>query len=200
MGIRVPRMIETSFFDKRLLTLKDTIYLGYYYRHDLINLSQSLLDSPGTDVMSGLREKHSDPKYAEINKLWQNAKFNENAMQWINYYPAKDFPQSLVDDAASYLRLNGVHRAWISRIDPGYCAPWHWDVDDNENLYLEKGEIKRYSITMCSPTMGHIFIIGQDYLYDVPVGSIFKWKNFKEWHTGINAGMSPKFTFHILGY
>ena len=88
----------------------------------------------------------------------------------------------------------------ISRVDPGYMAPWHWDVDDNEQAYLQKGEIKRYSITMCSPTMGHIFVIGDDYIYGAPEGSIFKWNDHRAWHTGINAGMTPKFTFHILGY
>jgi hypothetical protein len=194
-------MITTSVFDKRLLTsLNSTIYLGYYYRHNLIDLAKELLDNPGTDVMAGLTAHKDDPGYAGINKMWQDAKFNTNAMQWINYYPGKDFKQELVDDIANYLRLSGVHRAWISRIDPGYIAPWHWDVDENEQVYLEKGEIKRYSITLCSPAMGHIFIIGDDYIYNTPEGSIFKWKNYKEWHTGINAGMTPKFTLHILGY
>jgi hypothetical protein len=193
-------MIETSFFDKRLLNLKNTIYLGYYYRHNLIELASALTTNPGTDVMAGLQAHANDPGYDEINNMWQAAKFNPSAMQWINYYPGKDFAQELVDDVAKYLRLNGVHRAWISRVDPGYFAPWHWDVDDNEAEYLKKGEIKRYSITMCAPTMGHIFVIGDDYIYGTPEGSIFKWKNHREWHTGINAGMTPKFTFHILGY
>jgi len=194
-------MIITSVFDKRLLTsLKSTIYLGYYYRHNLINLTKELTSNPGTDVMAGLEAHKDESGYADINKMWQDAKFNTNAMQWINYYPGKDFTQDLVDDVAKYLRLSGVHRAWISRIDPGYMAPWHWDVDDNESTYLQKGEIKRYSMTLCSPAMGHIFIVGDDYIYNVPEGSIFKWKNYKEWHTGINAGMTPKFTFHIIGY
>ena len=193
-------MIETSFFDKRLLSLKDTIYLGYYYRHNLIELSEQLVDVPGTDVMQGLQQHKDSPKYRDIHKLWQDSKFNESSMQWINYYPGKDYSQDLVDDVAFYLRLNGVHRSWISRVDPGNYAPWHYDVDDNESTYLKKGEIKRYSITMCRPTIGHIFVIGQDHLYNCPEGSIFKWKDHNQWHMGINGGMKPKFTFHILGY
>lgn len=193
-------MIETSFFDKRFLKLKNTIYLGYYYRHDLVAIAKELEGNPGTDVMAGLTARAELPAYSDINNMWKTANFNPAAMQWINYYPGKDFTQELVDDVAKYLRLNGVHRAWISRVDPGYYAPWHWDVDDNENSYLEKGPIKRYSITMCTPQMGHIFVIGDDYLYGAPEGSIFKWKNHREWHTGINAGLNPKFTFHILGY
>jgi hypothetical protein len=200
MGIWVFRMIETSQFDKRFLSLKSTTYLGYYYRHDLSELVKSLTDNPGTDVMSNLQRHTETPAYKEIHSLWESSKFNKDSMQWINYYPSKDYSQELVDDISFYLRLNGVHRSWISRVDPGNFAPWHWDVDDNEQEYLMKGEIKRYSITLCEPTMGHIFIVGEDYLYNAPQGSIFKWNNHREWHTGINAGMTPKFTFHILGY
>lgn len=193
-------MIESSKFDKRLLTLTSTIYLGYYYRKDLSELVSSLSNKEGTDVMANLQRHKETPEYKKIHDLWNQAKYNQNSMQWINYYPGQDFDSSLVDDVQFYLRLTGVHRAWISRVDPGNYAPWHWDVDDNEEEYLKKGEIKRYSITLCQPTMGHIFIIGEDYLYNSPEGSIFKWKNHREWHTGINAGLTPKFTFHILGY
>ena len=80
-------MIESSFFDKRLLNLKDTIYLGYYYRHDLIALTGELSKKPGTDVMANLKHRAGEPVYGEINKMWQDANFNTNAMQWINYYP-----------------------------------------------------------------------------------------------------------------
>jgi hypothetical protein len=194
-------MIQESVYNKRLLTsLKSTIYLGYYYRHNLVELTKELTTKPGTDVMAGLKSHNQDPGYADINAMWEQANFNPASMQWINYYPEKDYSQALADDVAFYLRLNGVHRSWISRVDPGYMAPWHWDVDDKEQEYLAKGEIKRYSITMCPPTTGHIFIVGEDYLYNVPSGSIFKWKNHREWHTGINGGLTPKFTFHILGY
>ena len=153
-------MIETSFFDKRWLSLKDPVYLGYYYRHDLIALAKQLTDKKGTDVMANLQSHANDPGYSDIHKLWQDANYNTNAMQWINYYPGLDFDQALVDDVAFYLRLKGVHRSWISRVDPGYFAPLHWDVDDNESEYLKHGDIKRYSITMCAPTIGHVYLNG----------------------------------------
>lgn len=194
-------MIETSVFDKRLLSLKSCAFLGYYYRYDLAELVNTLLLKEGTSVTTDPSRWNFDTSgYTDIYKMWQAANFNPNSIKWINYYPGKDYPQELVDDVAGYLRLNGVHRSWISRIDPGYYAPWHWDVDDNEETYLQKGSIKRYSLTLCEPTLGHIFILGEDYLYNTPHGSIFRWNKYKEWHAGINAGITPKFMLHVIGY
>jgi hypothetical protein len=140
------------------------------------------------------------PGYSEIYKMWNDANFNKNAIKWTNFYPSTHYPQEVVDDVAKHLGLIGVHRSWISRVDPGNFAPWHWDVDDNEQEYLKKGTIKRYSIMLSGPTFGHIFILGDDYYYNTPAGTILEWNNYKEWHSGINAGMKPKYMFHIIGY
>lgn len=192
-------MIESSVFDKRLLSLSSCAYLGYYYRRDLSNIISEL--GEGVPVTTDPSRWNMDTAgYSEIYKMWQDANFNPNAIKWTNYYPATHFDSDLVNDVATYLRMNGIHRAWISKVDPGYFAPWHWDVDDNEQTYLEKGPIKRYSITLSEPTIGQIFILGKDYLYNTPQGSIFKWNNYKEWHSGINASMVPKYMFHIIGY
>jgi hypothetical protein len=192
-------MIEESAFDKRLLNLNSSAFLGYYYRRNLLKITSNLTD--GIPVTTDLSRWNLETTgYSEIYKMWQNAKFNPNSIKWINYYPDTHFDVDLVNDVAFYLRLTGVHRAWISRVDPGYYAPWHWDVDDNESTYLEKGQIKRYSVMLDKPAIGHVFILGEDYLYNTPVGAIFKWNNYKEWHAGINAGLTPKFMLHILGY
>jgi hypothetical protein len=194
-------MIETSVFDKRLLSLKNCAFLGYYYRYDLTALISSLSVQEGTTVSTDLARWNTDTDgYTDIYKMWQAARFNANAIKWTNYYPNIHYPESIVTGIERYLRLTGVHRSWISRVDPGYYSPWHWDVDDNEADYLTKGPIKRYSIMLGEPTMGHIFVIGDDYLYNSPQGAIFKWNNYKDWHTGINAGMTPKYMLHILGY
>ncbi len=191
----------SSYYDRRLLNLKSSIYLGSYRRIQWSDLIIDLQNKQGVEVTTNPEYWNLDtPGYSEIYKMWQDANFNKNSIKWTNYYPGTHFAQELVDDVAFYLRLTGVHRSWISRVDSGFIAPWHWDVDDNESAYLEKGPIKRYSVIMGNPTLGHIFILGDDYIYNVPWGSIFKWNNYKEWHSGINAGMCPKFMFHIIGY
>lgn len=194
-------MIKGSVFDKRLLSLKSSVYLGYYYRFNLEELIDSLSNQSGADVVIDPSQWNMNTDgYAEIYDMWRSANFNLASIKWSNYYPSINYTQDLVDDVAKYLRLKGVHRSWISRIDPGYYAPWHWDVDDKEAEYLSKGPIKRYSIMLGKPTIGHVFILDEDHLYNVPEGSIFKWKDYKSWHAGINAGMMPKFMFHIIGH
>ena len=79
-------------------------------------------------------------------------------------------------------------------------APWHWDVDDNEDEYLKHGDIVRYTIIPKQFANGHIFILGNDYFYNLDEGKIIPWSSHKEWHSGINAGLEPNWMFHILGY
>ncbi len=191
---------NSAHFDKKLLALESSIFLSTYRRINWNEVIVSLLEKEGSAVTTDPSRWNTDTTgYNEIYAMWKNANFNSDSIKWINYYPRVHFDQSLVDDIADYLNVN-VHRAWISRIDPGYFAPKHWDVDDNENEYLLKGDISRYSILMGDPTHGHIFILGDDYLFNCPKGSIFKWNNHRDWHSGINAGMVPKFMFHLIAY
>lgn len=189
----------TATYDKRLLKLSSCSFLNTYRR---MNLSDIVLNlNEGEPVTTDpTRWNLENNEYGKIEKLWADADFNPASIKWINYYPDKHFTKELENDVAFYLRLNGVHRSWISRVDPGFYSPWHWDIDDREEKYLEKGEIKRYSVMMGHKIPGHIFMLGKDYLYDLPIGSIFRWNNYKDWHAGINAGLEPKFMFHLIGW
>lgn len=190
-----------SYYDRRLLSLNSCSFLNSFKKVDWNELIKELETRSGVDLCydSSHWKNSNDIKYQQIKKTWDDCNFNKQSVKWTNYYPDKDFSQSITDSVAKYLRVN-IHRSWISRIDPGFCAPWHWDVDDNEERYLKLGIPKRYSILIGPPTLGHIFLLGNDYIYNVPQGSIFKWKNYKEWHSGVNVGMKPKWMFHLLGY
>jgi len=189
-----------AYFDHRLYSLKDCIFLNSFKRVNWNEVITSLDKIDGVPVTTDpARWNLDNSEYSKIYKMWNDSKFNPASIKWTNYYPGTHFDESITASAAKYLRVN-VHRSWISRVDPGYYAPWHWDVDDNEEEYLSKGQPKRYSIMMDPPAMGHIFILGNDYIYNVPQGTIFKWNNYKEWHAGINAGLTPKYMFHLLAY
>jgi hypothetical protein len=101
---------------------------------------------------------------------------------------------------ANYLGLSGVHRSWISSVEPGYMAPLHFDYDDQMEQYLTKGIPKRFTFFISKPAHGHIFILGEDYHFNNPQGTVIEWDNYKEWHSGINAGMQIKYQFHLIGY
>jgi hypothetical protein len=141
----------------------------------------------------------STPGYLEIYKMWEESKFNMSSIKWINYYPTTHYPSLIDDQMCEQLGINKL-RSWISQIDPGYCAPWHWDVDDNESAYLELGEIQRYSCFISKPNNGQMFQLGNQYYTSQPQGTIVKWNNYKEWHAGVNAGITSKYMYHIMGY
>jgi hypothetical protein len=141
----------------------------------------------------------SNPDYKKILDIWEKANFNLSSIKWTNYYPGHSFPEDIVNYYTKELNLNRVHRSWISKIDPGYMAPWHWDVDDNEAEYLTHGSIKRYTVIVNQMASGQILIIGNDYYYNKPSNTIIKWGKYNEWHSSSNAGMEPSYLFHILG-
>lgn len=144
------------------------------------------------------RWKFSNPEYKKIHDLWIDASFNKDSIQWINYYPHKHYDATFSENIAAVLNLSRTHRSWISRINPGYYAPLHWDIDDNEARYLSHGEIKRYSMMMTA-SIGHLFILDDTYIYNKDIGTIIQWHDHRAWHAGSNAGLKSKYMFHILG-
>ena len=188
-------------FDISLFKLKDCVFLNTFKRVNWNSLIFNLNNQNGDPVTTNPERWNLDTsEYSEIYKMWKDSNFNPSSIKWINYYPNKHYEQDFIKDIQSYLRLSGIHRSWISRVDPGYFAPWHWDIDDNEKIYLQNGIPTRYSIMISESFPGQIFIIGRDYIYDCPQGSIFKWNDYKEWHCGINASMVPKYMLHLLAY
>jgi hypothetical protein len=154
----------------------------------------------GNDVtVDPQRWNLENPEYVKILDRWKAANFNFSAIKWTNYYPGQHFSESIITDQMKNLNIKHIHRSWISKLDPGFMAPWHWDVDDNEEEYLKHGSITRYTILIEPMDHGHILIIGDDYFYNKPKDTVIKWANYKEWHSGINAGMKPSYMLHILG-
>ncbi len=137
----------------------------------------------------------NNPEYSEMLKLWESNNFNTNSVRWVNYYDTKEIETIL----SKHLNITPL-RSWISCVEPGYMTGYHYDIDDNESEYLKHGPIKRYSVFISKPTVGHLFILNKDYLYNTPQGTIVKWNNHRDWHNGINGGFSNKYMFHILGY
>ena len=139
-------------------------------------------------------------EYKKILDIWIKANFNLNSIKWTNFYPDIDFPMDVIDKQLHYINIKNVHRAWISKIDPGYMAPWHWDIDDHEQEYLKKGPITRYTIIIRPMVTGQLLIIGNDHYYLKPKDTIIKWTNHREWHSSVNNGLEPSYLLHILGY
>ena len=137
----------------------------------------------------------SNPEYAEMLKLWKSKNFNTDSVKWTNYYDTKDLEKEI----SKQVGVTAL-RSWISCVEPGYMTGYHYDIDDNESEYLTHGKIKRYSVFISKPSVGQLFILGNEYHYNKPQGTVLEWNNYKEWHNGINGGLSNKYMFHLLGY
>jgi len=192
-------------FDPSILRLQDSSYIGQYEKTDWSDIIEQIeiTTKPLTvyqDTPAYEDQWASNPLYQEMYSSWVDNSFNPNSIKWRSYYPGVHFDESVVTDMASRLSLNIVHSCWISRIDPGFFAPLHCDpfVDDIHDA--EKGELKRYALFITPSELGHIFIIGQDHLYNFPVGTIIKWNNPNDLHIGINGSMKTKYMVNILGY
>ena len=136
-----------------------------------------------------------NPEYAEILKLWKDNNFNTDSVKWTNFYNTID----LATEIAKEVGITPL-RSWVSCVEPGYMTGYHYDIDDNEREYLEYGTIKRYSVFISKPSVGQLFILGNEYHYNKPQGSILEWGNYRDWHNGINGSLSNKYMFHLLGF
>lgn len=141
------------------------------------------------------RWRMSNPEYKQMLDLWQSNNFNTSSVKWTNYYTYGNVETEI----AKELLITPL-RSWISCVEPGYMTGYHYDIDDNEAEYLKHGKLKRYSVFISQPSVGHVFILDNEYFYNKPQGSILKWGNYRSWHNGINGGLTNKYMFHILGY
>ena len=136
-----------------------------------------------------------NPKYKEMVELWESNNFNTGSVRWINYYDTKKIEATI----AKQVSITPL-RSWISCVEPGYMTGYHYDIDDNEQEYLKNGLLKRYTVFINEPALGHIFILGKEYFVNQSMGTMLKWSKHNEWHNGINGGFSNKYMFHIIGY
>jgi hypothetical protein len=152
----------------------------------------------------GPRHRENDPVIgiSEIAKLWNTAGYrlsvDGGSAGWAMYLPSKNFNQSVVDVFSEYVGINPIN-AWISRIDPGMMAPWHWDANDAEDAYEKMPNMVRFSCHISAPSPGHVLICEDTCLYNQEQGNVWQWPDRKSWHAGANCGLVPKFLFNIFG-
>lgn len=164
---------------------------------DWKSIIQSIEYLPGAPITPD-RNKLTGVDYQNLFQLWDSCNFNYNSAKWINYY-AKDYGNDVEKIFERIVKAKHV-RSWISRIDPGYCAPWHWDIDNNENEYLKLGKLRRFTCFIGNSHPGHVSIINNTCMHLEKEGNIYEWSNYREWHAGVNAGTISKFQYNYLGY
>jgi hypothetical protein len=163
-------------------------------------LINNIKDTKGKEVLPDKKLwSERNAGYSELFSLWEDGNVNLSSAKWSNYYPGKDYDENINKICEELLNVK-IARAWISRVDPGYCTPWHWDTDDNEQHYLKLGKLKRFVCHIGKPEFGHVFLLGKEAHYFWDQGDMWEWNNYHAWHAGFNCGVKPKFMLHILAY
>mgnify|MGYP006429442957 CR=1 FL=1 len=162
---------------------------------------QSLKNNTGKEIAATKNKKElvDNPEYSRLFELWESRGFNLSSAKWTNFYPGDDYSDTTIPLLEDYLKVHHI-RSWISRIDPGYCTPWHWDIDNNINDYKKLGDLVRYSIHISKPDYGHAFLIGKTANYFCEQGDVYRWSDYDAWHGGFNCGVSPKYLLNFLSY
>jgi hypothetical protein len=137
----------------------------------------------------------------EVAILWERLGYKTihdgGVAGWDMFLPGINFDRSIVKKFIKWTGVtnNGPEYAWISRINPGKMAPWHWDVTDDEAT-LSKESV-RFHCHIIPQSPGHSFFVGDSCFYNQQIGDVFKWNNRKLWHAGSNCGITPKYIFNF---
>jgi len=163
-----------------LLTKQTPAYIGPRHR--------------ATDNVVGIKE---------ISEEWDRAGYklfvDGGSAGWGMYFAGQHFDQSIVDKFADFVGIQPVN-AWISRINPGTMAPWHWDANDAEEQYAKMPDMLRFSCHISKPSPGHVSIVDDVCLYNQEQGNTYQWASRKSWHAGANCGLVPKYLFNMFGH
>lgn len=135
----------------------------------------------------------------EIYNNFKKANYNFSVIRWYDYFPGEHFDKSVEDKFGEIVNCKPC-RSWISRVDPGYYAPYHWDIDEKENEYLRMGSLKRFTCFITEPKFGQVMIVEDQCLYNQPVNTIYQWPSYRSWHAASNSGLEPQYLYQFLGY
>lgn len=134
----------------------------------------------------------------EMAELWESAGYGDNA-SWDFFFPDVNFDRQIVSNFENWAKIpkkrQGRGISWISRINPGKCAPWHWDATTDYRTLRINTKI-RLHCHIQPPTDGHFLFIDDACLYKKKLGDTYRWKNRNLWHGGINGGNIPMYTFN----
>ena len=133
-----------------------------------------------------------NPHFEEMKKLYTDSDYLLYSAEWINYYPERDFDKEWVTKFGNAIGHPRYARAWVSKIEPGKTAPWHWDLDDYELEYIKDGELVRFMCKMNPGGVGQVTILG-NHVVKAEQGDVFQWPDYRMWHGSVNCGLTPKY-------
>lgn len=138
--------------------------------------------------------------YRNLIETWRKAGYNLEEIVWYDYYPGIHFPIEVQNIFSEIVQTKPL-RVFISEVWPGKVVPYHWDVEDKEDEWLSLyGNLYRYVCCIDKPRYGSALAFDNYCFYYNNQGDIYKWRNYKDFHSTANAGEHPSYYFHFLGY
>ena len=155
------------------------------------------LEGPGNPAYIKPEEWSNKKDYSEIHQLWLTANMNIPGVKVHNYEPEM-FDSTVTAKMEKLLGLTHIE-SWISRIDPGCMAPYHWDFDNPQIAEL-KDIPRRIAVHISEHAFGHVFIVEDHISYNYKIGDMLEFPKLRAWHAGANLGLVPKYMYHFIGY
>lgn len=141
------------------------------------------------------------PGLDEVFDIWDRVGYkllkDGGTVGWDMFLPDVNFDRSIVEKFADFVGLEDYNSAWISRINPGNFAAYHWDVHDNEEELSKLPDVKRWHCHIGKPEWGHVFCASDKCFYNQEQGATYVWHDRKLWHAGSNCGLEPKYLFNF---
>jgi hypothetical protein len=150
---------------------------------------------------NGLPNETRPDHYAQTMLLRTAGYHTGDSIEWLNYYPIKDFNQKVEKMFATFVDVKPIC-SWISSIRPGKCIPYHWDFDygkKDKKISQNRDRVVRYTCHIGDPKFGHVFATDDHCFYNEDNGNTYEWDNLDVFHGGSNFGLEPKFLFNFIG-
>lgn len=144
----------------------------------------------------GPRQNWDDPEIKFIADVWKAAGYKPvregGSAEWSMYFPEQHFSIDVVEQFAIFAGMKSWNSAWISKVLPGHCAPWHVDLQ-----VPNKCKPDRIHCHIDTPDSGHILIIDDQHILNPKQGDTYRWTDTKLWHAASNIGKKPNYLFNI---
>ena len=168
---------------------------------DWNSIIQEIQDKTPTYVGPSHKEGDDIPNLSEVTDLWKLAGFKTihdgGNVGWDMFIAGDSFDQKVAEKFCEFVGIDSYTSCWISRINIGYMSPWHWDVNDDEEILSKKQGIRRFHCHIGKPHHGHVLMVENQVFYNQPQGEIYEWPSRQSWHAGVNTGLIPKYLFNL---
>jgi len=127
-----------------------------------------------------------------------NSGYSWELIKWQHFNLDESF-SDIINSFSNLVKMKNI-RCFVTRLDPGNLAPYHWDECDciyRSETNLDK--IFRYTFFLSPANFGNIFIVDNKCFNKEEQGNVYKWNHYTDFHGAYNTSTTPQYLFHFLG-